>query len=286
MKLSTIRTAAGTRAVRLDGGGLVDLGHPDLGALLADPDWRAKAAGAAGAVHDLDGADFAPVVPNPSKVICVGHNYTNHIKEMGRDLPEYPTLFPKFADTLTGAGDDIVKPAETDALDWEVELAVVIGREVRRAGDAEAEAAIAGFTVMNDISVRDWQFRTIEWTQGKIWDSSTPVGPYLVTPDEVGGVRPALRVKTVVDGREMQSDDTGTLLFDPVFLVKYVSTVVRLRPGDLIATGTPAGVGHARDPKVYLTGGETVVTEIDGIGACTNRIVAHTADTTETAGDA
>ncbi|MFF0524112.1 fumarylacetoacetate hydrolase family protein [Actinomadura nitritigenes] len=273
MKLSTIRTAAGTRAVRLDGGGLVDLGYPDLGALLAEPDWRAKAAGASGPVHDAEGADFAPVVPSPSKVICVGHNYSNHIKEMGRELPAYPTLFPKFADSLIGARDDIVKPAETDALDWEVELAVVIGAEVRRADDAQAEAAIAGFTVMNDVSVRDWQFRTIEWTQGKIWDSSTPVGPYLVTPDEVGGVRPALRVRTLVDGAEMQSDDTGTLLFDPVFLVKYVSTIVRLRPGDLIATGTPAGVGHARDPKVYLTGGETVVTEIDGLGACVNRVV-------------
>ncbi|MFB4299182.1 fumarylacetoacetate hydrolase family protein [Actinomadura sp. NTSP31] len=273
MKLSTIRTAAGTRAVRLDDGGLVDLGYPDLGALLAEPDWRAKAADTAGTVHGLEGADFAPVVPRPSKVICVGHNYSNHIKEMGRELPAYPTLFPKFADSLIGAHDDIVKPAETDALDWEVELAVVIGEEVRRADDAQAEAAIAGFTVMNDVSVRDWQFRTIEWTQGKIWDSSTPVGPYLVTPEEVGGVRPALRVRTVVDGEEMQSDDTGTLLFDPVFLVKYISTIITLRPGDLIATGTPAGVGHARDPKVYLTGGETVVTEVEGLGACTNRIV-------------
>jgi acylpyruvate hydrolase len=273
MKLSTIRTAAGTRAVRLDGGKLVDLGYPDLGALLAEPDWRAEAADATGRTYEVDGADFAPVVPRPSKVICVGHNYANHIKEMGRELPSYPTLFPKFADSLIGANDAIVKPAETDALDWEVELAVVIGREVRRADDAQAEAAIAGFTVMNDVSVRDWQFRTVEWTQGKIWDSSTPVGPYLVTPDEAGGVRPALRVRTLVDGREMQSDDTGTLLFDPVFLVRYVSTIVRLRPGDLIATGTPAGVGHARDPKVYLTGGETVVTEIDGLGACTNRIV-------------
>ncbi|MEU5881464.1 fumarylacetoacetate hydrolase family protein [Spirillospora sp. NPDC047279] len=275
MRLATIRTAGGTRAVRLDDGRLVDLGHADLGALLADPDWRAKAADASGTAraHDLDTADFAPVVPNPSKVICVGHNYSDHIREMGREPPSYPTLFPKFADSLIGARDDIVKPAETGALDWEVELAVVIGAEVRRAGDAEAEAAIAGFTVMNDVSVRDWQFRTIEWTQGKIWDSSTPVGPYLVTPDEVGGVRPALGVKTTVDGRVMQSDDTGTLLFDPVFLVKYVSTIITLRPGDLIATGTPAGVGHARDPKTYLTGGETVVTEIDGLGACVNRVV-------------
>lgn len=273
MKLATLRVDGGTRAVRLDGDVLVDLGVADLGALFGRDDWAEVAATATGRTWPAEGADLAPVVPNPSKVICVGHNYTNHIKEMGRELPTYPTLFPKFADTLIGPNDPIARPAETDALDWEVELVVVIGKPVRRATEEQAEAAIAGFTVMNDVSVRDWQFRTIEWTQGKIWDSSTPVGPYVVTPDEVGGVRPALPVRTTVDGTVMQQDDTGTLLFDPVALVRYVSTVVRLNPGDLIATGTPAGVGHARDPKVYLVGGETVVAEIDGIGACVNRVV-------------
>ncbi|MEV0311167.1 fumarylacetoacetate hydrolase family protein [Nonomuraea fuscirosea] len=274
MRLATIRTPGGTRAVKLEDGTLVDLGAEDLGAFLDHADWERAAAAASGPAYDAERADFAPVVPRPSKVICVGHNYTGHIKEMGRELPAYPTLFPKFADSLIGARDDIVKPPETDALDWEVELAVVIGRPVRRAGEQEAAAAIAGFTVMNDVSVRDWQFRTVEWTQGKIWDSCTPVGPYLVTPDELpGGVRPALTVRTTVDGRVMQQDDTATLLFDPVHLVRYVSTVVRLNPGDLIATGTPAGVGHARDPKVYLTGGESVVTEVEGIGACVNRVV-------------
>ncbi|NUP33670.1 MAG: fumarylacetoacetate hydrolase family protein [Streptomycetaceae bacterium] len=274
MKLATLRTADGTRAVRRDGDTLVDLGCADLGVLFADPDWAAKAASATGTTYPVEGADFAPVVPRPSKVVCVGHNYTNHIKEMGRELPQYPTLFPKFADSLTGPNDPIAKPAETEALDWEVELVVVIGKEVRRADEEQAAAAIGGFTVMNDVSVRDWQFRTVEWTQGKIWDASTPVGPYVVTPDEVGGVRPALEVTTSVDGQVVQRDDTGTLLFDPVFLVRYISTVITLRPGDLIATGTPAGVGHARDPKVYLVPGQTVVTEIAGLGACTNAIVA------------
>jgi acylpyruvate hydrolase len=273
MRLATIRTSGGTRAVRREGDRLVDLGATDVGELLSRPSWQEAAAAGGGATYGLDGADFAPVVPEPSKVICVGHNYTEHIREMGRDLPAYPTLFPKFAETLIGAHDDIVKPDETDALDWEVELAVVIGQQVRRADEAEASAAIAGFTVMNDISMRDWQFRTVEWTQGKMWDSSTPVGPWLVTPDEVGGVRPSLTVRTTVDGRVMQEDDTGTLLFDPVDLVRYVSTVIRLNPGDLIATGTPAGVGHARDPKTYLVGGETVTTEVEGVGACVNRVV-------------
>ena len=274
MRLATVRTEAGTRAVRLEGDRLVDLGRPDLGALLAEPDWERTAVAAGTLSYPVAGADFAPLVPNPSKVLCVGHNYTNHIQEMGRELPAFPTLFPKFADTLIGANDPLVKPPETDRLDWEVELALVVGRQVRRASTEEAAAAIAGFTVMNDVSVRDWQFRTIEWTQGKIWDSSTPVGPYLVTPDELpGGVRPRLNVRTVVDGTVMQDDDTGTLLFDPVALVEYVSTVITLRPGDLIATGTPAGVGQARDPQVFLTPGNSVTAAIEGIGACTNEVV-------------
>ncbi|WP_418057637.1 fumarylacetoacetate hydrolase family protein [Pimelobacter simplex] len=275
MKLATLRTPTGTRAVRLDGDLLVDLGYADLGAYLAAGSPEAPADATSGATTwPVADADFAPVVPNPSKVICVGHNYTNHIKEMGRELPAYPTLFTKFADSLIGAGDPLRAPAESSDIDWEVELVIVVGQEVRRASASEAEAAIAGFTVMNDISMRDWQFRTIEWTQGKIWEASTPVGPYLVTPDEVGGVRPALRVSTTVDGELMQSDDTGTLLFDPVALVQYISTITTLRPGDLIATGTPAGVGHARNPQVYLRPGQTVVAAIDGLGACTTLVEA------------
>lgn len=278
MKLATLRTAGVTRAVKLSdtGDALLDLGFADIGELFLQSDWfdHASAVAAGTPSYPVNGADFAPVVPHPSKVICVGHNYRNHIAEMGRELPTHPTLFPKFADTLAGANDDIEEPAETDALDWEVELVIVIGREVRRASADEAEAAIAGFTVMNDISMRDWQFRTIEWTQGKIWESSTPVGPYVTTLDDVpGGARPSLRVTTTVNGTRMQDDNTGTLLFDPVDLVSYVSTIVTLRPGDLIATGTPAGVGHARDPKVYLVGGDIVTTEIEGLSACVNNIV-------------
>ncbi|MBM7090066.1 fumarylacetoacetate hydrolase family protein [Streptomyces sp. NPDC012461] len=277
MKLATLRTGGTTRAVKLDGDVLVDLGAPDLGALLAEEDWAGRAAAAASdgaTTYPVAGADFAPVVPAPSKVVCVGLNYRNHIQEMGRDLPEHPTLFAKFADSLIGARDDIARPDETVQFDWEVELAVVVGRKVRRARGADAEQAIAGFTVLNDITCRDWQFRTREWLQGKMWDSSTPVGPYLVTPDELpGGVRPVLDVSLTVDGELMQSDTTGDLLFDPVDLVEYVSTVTRLNPGDIIATGTPGGVGHARRPARYLLGGERVVTEIQGIGRLENTVV-------------
>jgi 2-keto-4-pentenoate hydratase/2-oxohepta-3-ene-1,7-dioic acid hydratase in catechol pathway len=279
MKLATARIGDSTRAVRVEGDTLVDLGCADLGELLAGPDWEERARAATGPAYAAAGVEFATLVPRPSKVVCVGLNYRNHIQEMGRDLPEYPTLFAKFADALVGATDDIVRPAETEAFDWEVELAVVVGKPVRRATSTEADRAIAGFTVLNDITCRDWQFRTREWLQGKIWDSSTPVGPYLVTPDELpGGVRPSLDVRLLVDGELMQSDSTGDLLFDPVALVEYVSTIVRLNPGDLIATGTPGGVGHARTPGRYLLGGETVVAEIDGIGRLENRVVKDGAE--------
>lgn len=277
MKLATLRTDGTTKAVRLDGDVLIDLGVPDVGTLLGRDDWAVRAAAASAgnsATYPAEGAEYAPVVPQPSKVICVGLNYRTHITEMGRDLPEHPTLFAKFADSLIGAGDDILRPDETEQFDWEVELAVVIGKRVRRARGEEAEQAIAGFTVLNDITCRDWQFRTREWLQGKMWDSSTPVGPFLVTPDELpGGVRPALDVRLTVDGEVMQSDTTADLLFDPVALVEYVSTITRLNPGDIIATGTPGGVGHARKPGRYLLGGESVVAEIDGLGRLENRVV-------------
>ncbi|MGW0839442.1 fumarylacetoacetate hydrolase family protein [Streptomyces sp. NPDC002787] len=264
---------AGTTAVRVEGDSLIDLGLPDVGAVLAAPGGLAAAATADSPRHPLAGAVFAPLVPRPTKVVCVGLNYRNHIKEMGRDLPEHPTLFSKFADTLIGARDDIRRPAETEQFDWEAELAVVIGRPVRRADEAEAAAAIAGFTVLNDITCRDWQFRTREWLQGKNWDATTPVGPYLVTTDEAGGPRPALDISCTVNGRLMQRDNTGDLLFDPVDLVRYVSTMIRLNPGDLIATGTPGGVGHARKPPVFLNPGDTVITEIEGLGRLENRVV-------------
>lgn len=273
MKLATLRLQDHTVAVRVDGNSLIELGQPDVGAVLANPAGLAAAASADGVRHDAAGAIFATLVPYPTKVVCVGLNYRTHIQEMGRDLPTYPTLFSKFQDTLIGATDDIHKPAETEEFDWEAEFALVIGSQVRRPTPSEAENAIAGFTILNDVTCRDWQFRTCEWLQGKNWDSTTPVGPYLVTPDEVGGARPALTVRCDVNGTTMQEDNTSDLLFDPVNLVGYVATVIRLNPGDIIATGTPGGVGHARKPPVYLTGGEIVVTEIEGLGRLENRVV-------------
>lgn len=270
MKLATVRTATATRAVRVtDDGGYVDLGLPDLGALLALPDWEQRAA--ADGPLSPEPVSLAPVVPHPGKVLCVGLNYRNHILEMGRELPAHPTLFAKFADALIGPTDDIALAPESDAVDWEAELALVIGRTVRRADEQQAAAAIAGFTVMNDVTMRDWQYRTTEWLQGKTFEATTPLGPVLVTPDELpGGVRPALPLSTELDGETVQKADTSDLVFDPVELVRYASTITTLRPGDVIATGTPGGVGHARTPRRYLTDGALLVTRIGGIGRLQN----------------
>lgn len=272
MRLATQRTAKGTRAVRVDGDRYVDLGVPDVGALLREPGWREQAESAAGAETPAEEADLAPVVPSPGKIVCVGLNYRNHILEMGRELPQHPALFAKYAEALIGPGDDIALPPESDAVDWEAELALVVGRSVRRADDDEAAAAIAGFTVLNDVTARDWQFRTPQWLQGKTFEATTPVGPVLVTPDELpGGVRPSLRMTASVDDEQVQETGTDDLVFDPVALVRYVSSIVTLQPGDLIATGTPGGVGHARTPPRYLTDGCRLVTEIEGIGRLDNR---------------
>lgn len=264
MKLATIRTADGTRAVRVDGDGAVELGHPDLGALLARPGWKAEAAAATGAVHPLDGLDYAPPVPRPEKILCVGLNYATHIREMGRELPESPTLFAKYHRSLIGAFDPITLPAGSTEVDWEAELGVVIGAEVRNASEDEARAAIAGYTVVNDITARDFQYRSVQWLQGKTFEASTPVGPWLVTDAEPGDITCA------VDGDVVQKADTGDLVHDAAFLVSYISKIITLVPGDLIATGTPGGVGHARKPARYLTEGSEVVTRVEGVGECRN----------------
>jgi acylpyruvate hydrolase len=275
MKLATIRTTdGGTRAVRVEDDALVDLGADDVGALLAQPDWRERAQSSTALVGDSD-STFAPLIPHPGKIICVGLNYRNHILEMGRELPQYPTLFTKYAEALVGATDDIVKPPETEQFDWECELALVVGSSIRRGQRLDAERAIAGFAVLNDVTCRDWQYRTTEWLQGKSWEATTPLGPYLVTPDELpGGVRPQLAISTQVDGETMQQNNTSDLLFDPVSLIEYASTMITLRPGDVIATGTPGGVGHARKPPRYLQIGQRLVTEVAGLGRCENTVVA------------
>ena len=272
MRLATIRTAGGTRAVRVDADRAVETGHADVGELLRAGDWRAAAGAADGPTHDLAGLDHAPVVPRPGKIICVGVNYGQHIAEMGRETPEHPTLFAKFAEALIGAHDDVVLPAASEAVDWEAELAVVIGSPVRHADERAAEAAIAGYAVLNDVTARDWQYRTLQWLQGKTFEATTPLGPELVTPEEAGT---GLELSCAVDGEVVQSANTDDMVFGAVATIAYVSTVLTLQPGDVLALGTPGGVGHARKPPRYLQPGQVLTTSISGLGELRNTCVAE-----------
>lgn len=269
MKLVTIRTDDGTVAGRIEGDAVVELDAPDVGTLLAGANWDEAVRSVGTAVRALAEVSFAPVVPRPGKIICVGLNYRTHIREMGRGQPTHPTLFAKFADALVGARDPIILPRASTQADWEAELAVIIGAHTRTATEREARGAIAGFTVMNDVSIRDWQHRTSQWLAGKTFDSTSPLGPALVTPDEVDWAAD-LRVMCSVDGSVMQDARTSDLLFDPVDLVRYVSEITTLWPGDVIATGTPGGVGVGREPPIFLRSGQELRTEIEGLGHLLN----------------
>jgi acylpyruvate hydrolase len=268
VRLATIRTGSGTVAARLeDDGRAVEVGPADVGQLLATAGWQDRAAAADGPRHDVATLDYAPLVPTPEKIVCVGLNYRSHILETGREPPAYPTLFAKYSRALVGARDDIVLPVVSDSVDWEVELAVVIGAPARHVSVEEAPAAIAGYAVLNDVSVRDRQYRTLQWLQGKTFESSTPLGPWLVTFDDPA---PTFEVSCEVDGEEVQKGHTSDLVFDPATLVSYISDVITLVPGDVIATGTPGGVGMARTPPRYLADGNVLVTRIEGLGECRN----------------
>ena len=269
MRLGTIRTVSGTSAVRIDGDRAIEIGASDVGTLLAAGDWRALAGSADGPRHRITDLSYAPVVPRPGKIICVGLNYRSHIIEMGRDLPEYPTLFAKYPEALIGAFDPLTLPAESDQVDWEAEMAVVVGRRVRQADAARASEAIAGYSIINDVTMRDWQYRTTEWLQGKTFEATTPFGPHLVTPDEIA---PDAKISCLVDAEVVQDSTIADLLFGPVDLVRYISTILTLDPGDVIATGTMGGVGHARTPPRYLQNGQTLVARIEGIGETVNLV--------------
>lgn len=280
MYLATIRLGSTTRAVKRIGDGdaqkLLALDYPDLRALLTDPDGLAAAEAATeGTAYALDTADFAPPVLDPDKVVCVAHNYGDHIKRLGLSLPQHPRLSTKFSSALIGPNDPIVRPTDAHALDCAVELTIIIGKSVRHADDDEAAAAIAGFTVMNDVTDRSLEFQAEEWGLGNIWDRSTPMGPYLVTPDELpGGIAPRTTLSTTIDGTVVQSGDTADLHFDPVHVVRRVSRFMALEPGDVIATGSPSSPAHDHGEAAHLTVGQKIVAAIDGVGACHNTVIA------------
>lgn len=277
MRLATVRNEdESTSAVRVEGETGYRLNFSDVSDLLRRPDWQTRALEESASTIDISQADLAPVLPQPGKIVCVGLNYARHITEMGRDLPEFPTLFAKYPESLVGARDVIVIPPESSSVDWEAELAVVIGSTVRRATEDQAAQAIAGFTILNDVTMRDWQYRSPMWLQGKTFEDSSPLGPMLVTPDELnGGTKPDLAISSHVDGEMVQEARTNDLVFSPTDLVSYISTILTLRPGDIIATGTPGGVGHARKPPTYLRPGSVLMTRIEGIGELINPCIAE-----------
>ena len=209
----------------------------------------------------------------PSKVFCVGLNYDEHVAETKRDLPTYPVLFPKYASSLIAANQPIAVPPESQQVDYEGELAVVIGRAGRRIAKERAADHVLGYAVANDVTVRDFQYKTHQWLQGKAWDRATPIGPYLVGPDEVDVDGAAIR--TVVNGDTVQDSDLSKLIFSIPTLIATISVFTELLPGDIILTGTPGGVGFRRDPQLFLTPGTTVSVEIEGVGRLESRVVAE-----------
>jgi acylpyruvate hydrolase len=247
--------------------GIAELGRETPSALLADPPLSAERV-------PLADVTLLPVVPRPGKVLCVGLNYAEHVAEGIFDVPDYPALFVKFPEALVAAGEPIVLPPEATDPDYEAELAVVIGRPVRRAGGATARQAVAGYTAANDVTMRDYQYKTHQWLQGKSWARSTPLGPFLVTPDEVGDP-PQLDITLDLNGERMQSGNTRQFIFDIPTVVATISEFVPLAVGDVILTGTPSGVGHRRDPPVRLQDGDRVVVEIEGIGRLENPVAAE-----------
>lgn len=285
MRLVTYQGEDGPRVAALRDAGLVDLHEADADVprcvkqLLAQGDEglrRAHAASARGAVRPLAGVRLLPVVPKPEKILCIGLNYADHAKEGGRQPPREPVVFNKLPTALRGDGDPIVLPRLSEKVDYEAELVAVIGRGGRHIPRAEALTHVAGYCCGNDVSARDWQMGKEggQWLLGKSFDSFAPIGPAMVTADELGDPH-KLRIALRLNGQVMQQATTADLLFPIDLLIHYISGICTLAPGDLLFTGTPPGVGFARKPPVWLQPGDQVEVEIEGLGVLRNAVVAE-----------
>ena len=265
MKLAAFHGEDGIHVGTVEGDEIVDLG---AGASALD------AIGRTGGVRrPLDGVRLASPVPRPPKFLAIGLNYAAHVAESGMQRPDHPLFFNKQSTCVVGPGDGIEVPRVSTMVDYEGELAFVIGRRCRHVSAADAPDVIAGYTIVNDVSVRDWQLRTPTMTMGKSFDTHGPTGPWIVTPDEIGDPH-SLRLRTWVNDDLRQDAGTDDLIFDCFQQVEHLSTAFTLEPGDLIATGTPAGVGMAMQPPAWLTPGDVVRIEIERIGVLENPVVA------------
>ncbi len=249
----------------------------DMGTLIARPGGleaarQAVAQAPAAAVKPLAGVRFLPLVPRPGKIVCLGLNYADHAKEGGHARPEYPSFFMRGATSMTGHLEPIIRPKASTKLDYEAELAVVIGQRARHLNKTNALDCVAGYSCFNDGSIRDYQRKTNQWTIGKNFDHSGPFGPWLVTPDELPPGAAGLRIQSRLNGKVMQDANTRDFLWDVVESLCIITECMTLEPGDVIITGTPAGVGYARTPPVWMAPGDTCEIEIEGIGILSNPI--------------
>ena len=249
----------------------------DMGALIAQAGGleaarQAAAQAPAAAVRPLAGVRFLPVVPRPGKIVCLGLNYADHAKEGGHARPEYPSFFMRGATSMTGHNEPLIRPRASTKLDYEAELAVVVGKKARHLTKANALDCVAGYSCFNDGSIRDYQRKTNQWTIGKNFDDSGPFGPWLVTPDELPPGAAGLRIQSRLNGKVMQDANTKDVLWDVVESLCIITECMTLEPGDVIITGTPAGVGYARTPPVWMAPGDVCEIEIEGIGILSNPI--------------
>jgi 2-keto-4-pentenoate hydratase/2-oxohepta-3-ene-1,7-dioic acid hydratase in catechol pathway len=285
VRWSTILTDRGPRACGVWQGEYVDVNEADpeipssMRELLAlGHEWQRRAWGALarGRVrHNAATATVLAPVPDPRKILCLGLNYRDHATETGAEIPAEPIVFSKYPTTLIGHGANILLPEESEQVDYEAELVIVIGRGGRRIKVEHALEHVAGYTIGHDVSARDWQLAKPgkQWMMGKTFDTFAPVGPAIVTPDEVGDPN-ALGIRLRLNGQTMQDSSTSQLIFKVDEIIAYLSKVVTLEPGDLIFTGTPPGVGMARKPPVWLKPGDVVEVEIDTLGILKNAVVA------------
>lgn len=249
----------------------------DMGALIAQAGGleaarQAATKAPAAALKPLAGVRFLPVVPRPGKIVCLGLNYADHAKEGGNARPEYPSFFLRGATSMTGHLAPIIRPKASTKLDYEAELAVVIGQRARHLTAANALDCVAGYSCFNDGSIRDYQRKTNQWTIGKNFDASGPFGPWLVTPDELPPGAAGLRIQSRLNGKVMQDANTKDFLWDVAESLRIITECMTLEPGDVIITGTPAGVGYARTPPVWMAPGDICEIEIEGIGILSNPI--------------
>lgn len=279
MKLASYRTSKGAGYGVVTDEGIVDLTrrigkkYPDLRALLAGGALAQAAKAAKGAREDfkLSKIVFLPVIPNPGKIICVGLNYEEHRVETGRDKTENPALFIRVAESQVGHNRPIVMPPESTQLDYEGEIAVIIGKSGRRISEDRSWRHIAGYACYNDGSVRDWQRHTLQWTAGKNFSQTGGFGPWMITRDEIADGE-ELTLETRLNGRVMQHATTAMMVHRIPKLIRYISTFTALEPGDVIVTGTPGGVGARRDPPVWMKPGDRVEVEVSKVGVLVNTI--------------